>query len=104
MKSYSISQRYKYRGNLTWYGRIAEDGEFSYISLKTKRKSDAQEWLNMMNAARFMPEEIRRKLMPKDRGFDEALPKFLDSVAASKGDDSKISLRAKACISTIDKK
>ena len=101
MKSYSISQRYKYRGNLTWYGRIAEDGEFSYISLKTKRKSDAQEWLNMMNAARFMPEEIRRKLMPKDRGFDEALPKFLDSVAASKGDDSKTHLAYKYRLKTF---
>ena len=89
MKSYSISQRYKYRGNNTWYGRIAEDGEFYYVSLKTKRKSDAVDWLNMMNAARFMPETIRRKLMPKDKRFDETLPRFLDSIGASKGDGSK---------------
>lgn len=57
MKSYSICQANKLHGSDYWYGRINDDGEVKYISLKTKRKSEAQEWLSMMNARRFLPEE-----------------------------------------------
>ena len=57
MKSYSICQANKRHGSDYWYVRINDDGEVKYISLKTKRKSEAQEWLSMMNARRFLPEE-----------------------------------------------
>ena len=57
MKSYSICQPNKRHGSDYWYGRINDDGEVKFISLKTKRKSEAQEWLAMMNARRFLPEE-----------------------------------------------
>ena len=47
MKSYSISQRKKSRGNMTWYGRTFENGELvSEVSLKTDRKADARAWLD----------------------------------------------------------
>ena len=43
MKSYSISQRKKSRGNRTWYGRTFEDGVLvKEESLKTVRKLDAR--------------------------------------------------------------
>lgn len=90
MKSYSISQRKKSLGNLTWYGRTFDNGVLiSEISLKTKRKSDALAWLDMMNASRFMPEDVRKKIERRDADFKSAIPKFLDSVSASKGPDSK---------------
>lgn len=52
MPTYTILQRYLYRGNKTWYGRINDGGKISYLSLKTKRKTDAQAWLDQRNAAR----------------------------------------------------
>lgn len=89
MHSYSISQRKKSRGNNTWYGRTFEDGVLvSEVSLKTKRKSDAIDWLNMMNASRFMPDEVRRRLVPDDRKIVDAVPKFMDSICA-KGDGER---------------
>ena len=90
MKSYSISQRKKSRGNLTWYGRTFDNGVLlEEVSLKTKRKSDAMAWLDAMNASRFMPENMFR--IPgteKDMAVKDAVRSFMDSVSASNGPDS----------------
>ena len=90
MKNYSISQRKKSRGNLTWYGRTFENGVLlSEVSLKTKRKSDALAWLDAMNASRFMPENMFR--LPgteRDMAVKDAVRSFMDSVSASNGPDS----------------
>lgn len=90
MKSYSVSQRKKSRGNMTWYGRTFENGVLvSEISLKTERKSDAKAWLDAMNASRFMPENMFR--IPgteKDMSVKDAVRSFMDSVSASNGPDS----------------
>lgn len=90
MKSYTISQRYLCRGNRTWYGRINEDGSFRYVSLKTKRKSDAVDWLNMMNAARFMPENVRSRMEPdrKDKSIEETYKEFMVTIVAQHGHGS----------------
>lgn len=61
MPTYTILQRYLYRGNKTWYGRINDGGKISYCTLKTKRKADAQAWLDSKNAARFFPELAARQ-------------------------------------------
>lgn len=82
MKSYSICQANKRHGSDYWYGRINDDGEVKYISLKTKRKSEAQEWLAMMNARRFLPEERDGW---KKRDIFAAMTAFLQSVETSKG-------------------
>ena len=103
MRSYSISQRKKSRGNPTWYGRTFEDGVLvSEVSLKTKRKSDAMDWLNLMNASRFMPEELRRRIEPSDKAFEDAIPKFIASVEA-KGDGEKTVLAYRSRLSVFDK-
>ena len=90
MKNYSISQRKKSRGNLTWYGRTFENGVLvSEVSLKTERKADAKAWLDAMNASRFMPENMFR--LPgteKDMAVKDAVRSFMDSVSASNGPDS----------------
>lgn len=102
MRSYSISQRKKSRGNNTWYGRTFEDGVLvSEVSLKTKRKSDATDWLNMMNAARFMPDEMRRRLEPSDRAFGDAIQKFISSVEA-KGDGGKTVMAYRSRLAVFD--
>ena len=102
MRSYSISQRKKSRGNNTWYGRTFEDGVLvSEVSLKTKRKSDATDWLNMMNAARFMPDEMRRRFEPSDRAFGDAIQKFISSVEA-KGDGGKTVLAYRSRLAVFD--
>lgn len=90
MKSYSISQRKKSRGNMTWYGRTFEDGLLvSEVSLKTTRRSDARAWLDAMNAARFLPEAILRTGRPtEDREIDSAVSMFLESVSGSHGPSS----------------
>ena len=54
MKRYSIFQKHKRRGNMTWYGRISENGLFHVISLGTKKKSDAIAWLDLMNAQKLL--------------------------------------------------
>lgn len=41
MKRYSIFQKHKAKGNMTWYGRISESGLFHVVSLGTKKKADA---------------------------------------------------------------
>lgn len=83
MKYYSIGQRKKSRGNLTWYGRTFENGILiKEESLRTKRKSDAQEWLNAMNALRFMPDNLRARLDPVDRPLSEAYATFMSYVEA----------------------
>ena len=87
MKSYSISQRKKSRGNMTWYGRTFDDGVLvEEVSLKTVRKSDAVAWLDAMNASRFLPENLlavpRRK---SDKDVHDAVSAFMLSVQAEKG-------------------
>lgn len=90
MKSYSISQRKKSRGNMTWYGRTFENGVLvSEISLKTERKADAKAWLDVMNASRFMPENmLHTGKTERDRDIYEAVRMFMDSVSASNGHES----------------
>ena len=39
MKRFSIFQKHKATGNMTWYGRISEDGLFHVVSLGTKKES-----------------------------------------------------------------
>lgn len=58
MKKYSVLQRYKSRGNMTWYGRISDDGIVKYISLGVTRKADALDWLNLQNSRKFLPESV----------------------------------------------
>lgn len=97
MKRYSISQRKKSRGNLTWYGRTYENGVLvSEISLATKRRSDAQMWLDSMNASKFMPENMFR-IKENDRPLKETADKFLDTVCSEKGPNSA-TYRAYKCI------
>lgn len=87
MKSYSISQRKKSRGNRTWYGRTFEDGVLvKEESLKTVRKLDAQAWLDAMNATRFLPENILSGVhSKKDKSVGEAVELFMREVASEKG-------------------
>lgn len=86
MKRYSIIQRYKSRGNMTWYGRISEDGLVRYVSLKVNRKSEAMEWLNYQNSRKFLPESMQHD--PNDVRISVAFAKFMDFVSSSNGDGS----------------
>lgn len=79
MPTYSILQRYKCRNNKTWYGRINDGGVIKYVSLKTKRKIDAQAWLDSKNAARFFPE-----LVAQERNKDLSVVKVLTEFMAQK--------------------
>ena len=90
MKNYSISQRKKSRGNLTWYGRTFEDGKLvDEVSLKTTSKGEARMWLDAMNATRFIPENlISYAKKTEDRQVDEAVSAFLTSVRSEKGPES----------------
>lgn len=101
MKSYSISQRKKSRGNMTWYGRTFENGVLvSEVSLKTERKSDAKAWLDVMNASRFMPESMLRNGKSEiDREIPDAVRMFMDSVSASNGPESNTYLAYRSRIS-----
>lgn len=83
MKSYSISQRKKSLGNKTWYGRIAEDGIFTYVSLKTTRRIDAEQWLNAMNASRFLPSEFMKVCSTNDVKITEAVESFMTHVGST---------------------
>lgn len=83
MKKYSVLQRYKSRGNMTWYGRISDDGIVKYISLGVTRKADALEWLYLQNSRKFLPESVLEE--EKDAKLVEACNGFLDAVSASKG-------------------
>ena len=88
MKRYSISQRKKSRGNLTWYGRTYENGVLvSEVSLATKRKSDALMWIDSMNASKFLPENMFR-IEEKDMDLQDAVGKFLYVKETEKGPDS----------------
>lgn len=88
MKRYSISQRKKSRGNLTWYGRTYENGVLvEEISLATRRRSDAQMWLDSMNASKFMPESMFR-VGANDRPLRESVEKFMEMVCSEKGRES----------------
>ena len=53
--SYSISQRKKNVGILTWYLRTNACGRITYKSLKTTNKKEATAALAQMNAQRFAP-------------------------------------------------
>lgn len=86
MKRYSILQRYKSRGNMTWYGRISDGGIIRYVSLGVTRKSDAQEWLNRQNSRKFLPEELLSE--KKDRRLQVAANAYLDNVSSAHGPDS----------------
>ena len=86
MKRYSILQRYKSRGNLTWYGRISDGGIVRYVSLGVLRRSDAVEWLNQQNARKFIPESMLEE--KKDRRLQVAINSFLDHVSSMHGPDS----------------
>lgn len=86
MKRYSILQRYKSRGNLTWYGRISDGGLVRYVSLGVTRKSDAQEWLNQQNARKFIPDAMLEE--KKDRRIQQAINAFLDYAANMHGQES----------------
>lgn len=87
MKHYSISQRKKSRGNSTWYGRTFDGGVLvSEESLHTKRKADAQAWLDAMNATRFLPENLLSGVNGKnDKPVGEAVELFMREVASEKG-------------------
>lgn len=86
MKRYSILQRYKSRGNLTWYGRISNDGIVRYVSLGVTRKNEAVEWLNLQNSRKFLPEAILEE--QRDAKLLDACNAFLDTVSGSRGGDS----------------
>ena len=77
MKRYSVFQKHKARGNMTWYGRIAEDGLFHVVSLGTKKKADAIAWLDLMNAQKFLPEGFVKE--KPDANLVELSHKFIDS-------------------------
>ena len=77
MKRYSVFQKHKARGNMTWYGRIAEDGLFHVVSLGTKKKADAIAWLDLMNAQKFLPEGFVKE--KPDANLVELSRKFIDS-------------------------
>ena len=77
MKRYSVFQKHKARGNMTWYGRIAEDGLFHVVSLGTKKKADAVAWLDLMNAQKFLPEGMAKE--KPDANLAELSRKFIDS-------------------------
>ena len=78
MKRYSIFQKHKRRGNLTWYGRISENGLFHVVSLGTKKKADAIAWLDLMNAKKFLPEGFADD--KPDANLVELRNKFVDSI------------------------
>lgn len=86
MKSYSIIQRKKYRGDMTWYGRIYDDGIVRYQSLRTKSKMVAKQWLELMNSSRFLPENYFKSTEKKNKTVIESTNKFLNSVSSRAGD------------------
>lgn len=77
MKRFSIFQKHKATGNMTWYGRISEDGLFHVVSLGTKKKADAVAWLDLMNAKKFLPEAFANE--KPDANLVELSHKFIDS-------------------------
>ena len=77
MKRYSIFQKHKAKGNMTWYGRISESGLFHVVSLGTKKKADAVAWLDLMNAQKFLPEGMAKE--KPDANLVELSRKFIDS-------------------------
>lgn len=87
MRSYSISQRNRSQGSRTWYGRIrdSESGKTSYLSLKTTKKREAEEWLSRMCAERFLPERAK----PNDVAVREAVQSWLRGVEMAKGGYSR---------------
>ena len=78
MKRYSVFQKHKRKGNMTWYGRISENGLFHVISLGTKKKADAIAWLDLMNAQKFLPEGFASD--KPDAHLVELKNKFVDSI------------------------
>jgi site-specific recombinase XerD len=78
---YSISQRNKFRKNLseeirdTWHGGCYDPatGRTMWKSLRTAKKGEAQRWRDRMNAARFMPPESRAEPV----AMEDAAEKFL---------------------------
>ncbi len=91
MKKYSIFQKHKAKGNMTWYGRIAEDGLFHVQSLGTKKKADAIAWLNLMNAKKFLPEAFAEG--KPDIELSKLSLKFMEYVEVANG-TSQATLKA----------
>jgi site-specific recombinase XerD len=85
---YSILQRYRSRGNRTWYGHEYDRGLRRSFSLHTKKRSDAQAWLDAKNAERFLPESLRDQ--KKDRPIDDAISMFLAEKEGSSGNPGTI--------------
>lgn len=82
MPTYTILQRYLYRGNKTWYGRINDGGKIVYRTLKTKRKADAQAWLDAQNAARFFP-DLAAKAERVTHDLNRVILEFLENKEAA---------------------
>lgn len=83
MPRYSIARRYAYRGYRNFYGRVAEPGKpVRWISLGTKNKQEAEEWLRAAMMGRFAsPEE-------KAVSLASASLKFLEGVESTHGSKS----------------
>ena len=90
MPTYTILQRYRCRGNKTWYGRINDGGVIKYMSLKTKRKADAQAWLDAKNAARFFP-ELAVKTERKELAMANVLNAYVDQKEKTLHNDGSVS-------------
>lgn len=87
MKSFSISRKNKYKGNNNWYGKINDNGKIRFISLKTEKKCEAKQWLDVQNAEKFIPESM--KINEKDFDLIESVTRYIKMIEISKGPESK---------------
>lgn len=79
---YSIARRYAYRGYRNWYGRVSEPGKpVRWISLGTKIKAEAEEWLRAAMSGRFVTES-------RAVSVASAALEFLKGQESAKGHDS----------------
>ena len=53
--TYSIQQRHKAKGVMTWYLRTCNDGKQTFESLHTTKKGEAQKVLDAMKAKAMLP-------------------------------------------------
>lgn len=80
---YSIARRYAYRGYKNWYGRVAEPGKpVRWVSLGTKNKKEAEEWLRAAMSGRFASTD------EKAVSLASASLKFLEGVESAHGSKS----------------
>jgi|GEM_PF-993890 len=95
---YSIRQKNKSIGNETWYGMVRDKGEEPYeISLHTKSKKDAEDWL------RDREDEQRLLIRTSDRGEAPRFELFCRKNANKSSSGTGISIR-KACDLFIESK